>query len=135
MKRKYISYIELVEELHKCESLITSLEDDVLYEKKRQDNLNLLTNYMFKEDINFIERKHIKDKQSLQHYILPIKALEVARQNCPEIIMCGKRKRLNAFNVGEVLEDFVSFICQEKDHKIGVGDYLIQKYLDEREFY
>lgn len=135
MKRKYISYIKLVEELHKCESFIASLEDDVLYEKKRLDNLNLLTNYMFKEDIDFIERKHIKDNQSLQHYILPIKAIEVARRNCPEIIMCGKRKRLNSSNVGAVLEDFVSFVCQEKGHKIGVGDCLIQRYLSKREFF
>lgn len=133
MKRKYINYKDLVEESHKCESLIISLEDDVLNEKKRLDNLNILTDYMFKEDINFIEKKDIKDNQSLLHYILPIKALKIARQHCPVII--EEKKRLNSFNVGEVLEDFVSFVCQEKGHKIGVGNYLIQKYLDKREFY
>lgn len=37
--------------------------------------------------------------------------------------------------IGLILEDFVNFVCDYKGHKIGVGDYLIHKYLDERIFY
>ena len=37
--------------------------------------------------------------------------------------------------IGLILEDFVNFACDYKGHKIGVGNFLIQKFLNERIFY
>lgn len=81
--------------------------------------------------------KLLKEDEQRQKYILDEKKrIERILKNINKNKIHVKTNyQVHPGTIGLILEDFVNFVCDYKGYKIGVGDYLIQKYLNERIFY
>ena len=81
--------------------------------------------------------KLLKEDEQRQKFILDEKKrLERILKNINKNKIHVKTSyQVNPGTVGLILEDFVNYVCDYKGHKIGVGNFLIQKYLNERIFY
>lgn len=52
---------------------------------------------------------------------------EVPHSNLDE----REKSKYLGINAGKLLEDFIQFVCAYKGHRIGVGQFLINKYINE----
>lgn len=125
MKKRYIHHIEILDEIHKSEE---SLKIDIqllIRDEKRIDNLKTLSKYTEENEfIPFSRDEIFYDYEKLDFY-----SKLLSNNKEPHIIKYKKRLPDNA---GSLLEDFIEFVNDYKGKMCGIGQFLIQKYLDER---
>lgn len=149
MRKKYITIDDLDKEVSKSYYLIDDLKKDIaMYERdiKKEEQkviyLNAVIEYLENNGLcPFTKKQILKDDVSLQDYAMPL----VVKQDIIKIqcdiennIVRDKNKckvyQVSVSNLGQILVDFVNFVCEQKGYKIGVGDYLIGKFLNENKF-
>lgn len=138
MPKKYITIKDLDIEIQKCRNGISYFEKLLEYGKERLGNLQVLEDYLIRDGLCPYSKKELFDDNKLQYYILPLK-LQLDKNYSEEIYMekyLHKKSsiKVDCYNLENVLDDFINFVCECKGCKIGVGRYLIEKYLCSREF-
>lgn len=125
MKKRYVHHYEILDEIHKSEESIKIDIQLLIREEKRIDNLKTLSKYTEENDfIPFSKDEIFYDYDKLDFY-----SKLLSKNKEPHII---KHKKVIPNSAGALLEDFIEYVNDYKGHKCGIGDYLIQKYLDER---
>ncbi len=103
------------------------MEYKIIIEDGKLNDLIVALNY-------FVDKYDLYKKEEI---VSSIKVLrnDIIYQLYEQKILRRKFKKVDLCDLGSILEDFVSFVCEQKGHKIGVGYFLIQKYLLDIEFY
>lgn len=149
MKNKYVSIEDLDKEISKSYYLIDNFKKNIdIYERniKKEEQrivyLNAVMRYLQRDGLcHFTKKQILNDDATLQDYAMPLVVREdiVKRQYEIKNNMVKDKSKYKIYqvsvsNIGQIIFDFVNFVCEEKGHKVGIGDYLIQKFLDENKF-
>lgn len=149
MKNKYVTIEDLDKEISKSYQFISDYKIDIaMYERniKKEEQrivcLNAVMRYLEREGLcPFTKKQILNDDATLQDYAMPLviredivkRQYEIKNDNIKDKSKY-KIYEVSVSNIGKILFDFVNFVCEEKGHKVGIGDYLIQKFLDENKF-
>ena len=123
---KYIHLKDVDTEIKKILDYIDSLNIDLLFNLKRVKYLEVLFDYLMNDGlVPYGSKTLLKDNVKLQEFVAPL--------------MCKKDKNeleyYNVYDVGKtykLIKAFVNFCCEIKGHKIGIGDFLIEKFIKEK---
>lgn len=132
MKNKYISLNELSDVIDSDLEYVDNLYKDIDHTKKRISYLELLRVYLIENDFCPIVRKEVIDSDILlQEFVMPI----LLKNNSKSYAFIGsvnsKDYGVEFDTIDILLHDFVNYVCKCKGHKIGVGDFLIDKFIKE----
>lgn len=142
MKNKYVTLEDIDNEIEESYKLIDDFHFDIkLYkrniekEEKRITYLDALSNYLKNDGLcPFTKRQILDNDLTLQTYVMPL----IIKQDILKIKNACEREHktyiVDASNIGIILSDFIDFVCEQKGHKIGVGVFYIQKFLEENKF-
>lgn len=133
MKNKYISVNDLFNIIGNELEFLDILNNEIEHIKKRITYLNALQNYLIESDFcPIIRRKIIDSDILLQEFVTPILLNDKLKHY--EFIDKTKSKDygVDTNTINLLLTDFLKFVCNYKGHKIGVGDFLVSKFISER---
>lgn len=132
MKNKYISLSELSDVIDADLEFVDNLYKDIDHTKKRISYLELVRDYLIDNNFCPIVRKEVIDSDILlQEFVTPI----LLKNNSKSYAFIGsvnsKDYGVEFDTIDILLHDFVNYVCKCKGHKIGVGDFLIDKFIKE----
>lgn len=133
MKNKYISLSELSDVIDADLEFVDNLYKDIDHTKKRISYLELVRDYLIDNNFCPIVRKEVIDSDILlQEFVTPI----LLKNNSKSYAFIGsvnsKDYGVEFDTIDILLHDFVNYVCKCKGHKIGVGDFLIDKFIKEK---
>ena len=128
-----ITELDIEKKIEHQEIVVSCTEDLLINEKEMLYSLKLIKEYIFKNKYIPLKLKDLNNTEKVNYYALPLKLEYKFHSDC---IKEAKRGiKVDCYNLGNVLDDFINFVCECKGYKIGVGCHLIEKYLCSREFY
>lgn len=99
-------------------------------------DLCFLEELWMKEPLSFISKKIIKDRNYLHCFLIPYRLQErvyILEEQDEKEDKHGELFSLStADNLAFLLNDFIDYVCALKGHKIGVGEALIRRYIQDR---
>ncbi len=133
MKKRYISVSDLAEIVYRELHHIDNLNIEIEHIEKRITYLNALRHYLVRSDFcPMIKRKIVDSDMLLQEFVTPILLNDKLKHY--EFIDKTKSKDygVDTNTINLLLTDFLKFVCNYKGHRIGVGDFLVSKFISER---
>lgn len=99
-------------------------------------DLCFLEELWMKEPLSFISKKIIRNRNYLHCFLIPYRLQErvciLEEQEEEENKYSEMFSSSTADSLAFLLNDFIEYVCALKGHKIGVGEALIRRYIQER---
>lgn len=134
MKKRYIHFTDVEKEIESAYSYISSVEEDMLKEKKRVELLEVLADYLANDGLcPFAKKDLLSNDMKLQEYVTPI----LCKKEIMERQQYQKSPSLIEYSatydtVAKIINDFIKFVCEIKGQRIGVGEYHIRRFMQEK---
>lgn len=134
MKSKYLNVEDVKKVLDQELDHIDFLGNEMALCHKRIEYLNILKIFLNEEALCPIVDKKIVDSDiKLQEFISPMLCKMDSRYYHFDFNYKGiKDYGVNPDTIDKLLHDFVNFVVDYRGQKIGIGDFLIRKFIYER---
>lgn len=132
MKNKYLSVNDLSNIIDNELEMVGTLNNEIEHINKKVFYLMALRNYLMENDFCPIIRKKIIDSDILlQEFVTPILLKNNSKTYASLFGVVPKDYGVGFDTIDMLLHDFINYACKCKGHKIGVGDFLIDKFIGE----
>lgn len=126
---KSVHHLDVCKEICKTDSYIKTLEEELRILYIKVDYLKAISDYLKQDSISpFISKDIITNDRKLQEFAMPLLVKDTIYKKQKNIPIDYS---IEPNVIYKLLENFIDFVCLYKGHKVCIGKFLIEKFIEE----